>query len=243
MSDSADHDYVSRGGLKLAAALKAFGLSPAGWVCADLGSNVGGFVDCLLRAGATRVYAVDTGYGVLAYRLRRDPRVVVRERTNALHVTLPEPADLVTIDVAWTSQEHILPAAVRMLWREEAERREASEERREETEDRRQGTGGGRPETGEGREETGGGSGEWPRRGHIVTLIKPHYEARAASLRGGVLPPHDARVAFEAVCDRIRGLGLAVVQTLESPIRGRKGNVEYLALLSPSDHLPALRNP
>ena len=117
MPGSDDHAYVSRGGLKLAAALEAFGVSPAGWVCADLGSNVGGFVDCLLRHGAERVYALDTGYGVLAYRLRRDPRVVVRERTNALHAVLPEPVDLVTIDVGWTPQEYILPAAVRMLHR------------------------------------------------------------------------------------------------------------------------------
>ena len=106
---------MSRGGIKLAAALDAFGVSPAGWVCADLGSNVGGFVDCLLRRGAQRVYAIDTGYGVLAYTLRTHPRVVVMERTNAIHVTLPEPVELVTIDVGWTRQHRILPNAIRML--------------------------------------------------------------------------------------------------------------------------------
>jgi len=109
------HAFVSRGGLKLAAALDAFGLDPTGWVCADLGSNVGGFVDCLLQRGAARVYAIDTGYGTLAYKLRTDSRVVVMERTNAMHVMLPEPADLVTVDVAWTPQHHILPSALRML--------------------------------------------------------------------------------------------------------------------------------
>jgi len=107
--------YVSRGGQKLAAALESFGVNPEGMVCADLGSNVGGFVDCLLRRGAVRVYAVDTGYGTLAYKLRRDGRVVVLERTNAMHVRLPEAVELVTIDVGWTRQRHILPAAVGLL--------------------------------------------------------------------------------------------------------------------------------
>jgi 23S rRNA (cytidine1920-2'-O)/16S rRNA (cytidine1409-2'-O)-methyltransferase len=114
---TSDHptEYVTRGGFKLAAALDAFGINPAGWVCADLGSNVGGFVDCLLRRGAARVYAIDTGYGVLAYKLRRDSRVVVMERTNAMHLALPESVDLVTVDVAWTPQHHILPNALRQL--------------------------------------------------------------------------------------------------------------------------------
>jgi len=107
--------YVSRGGLKLAAALEAFGLSPAGWTCADLGCNVGGFTDCLLQQGAARVHAVDTGYGTLAWSLRKDPRVIVHERTNALHADPPEPVDLVVIDVAWTPQRLILPPARRWL--------------------------------------------------------------------------------------------------------------------------------
>jgi len=112
---SQDHGYVSRAGLKLEAALRHFCIDPAGWVCADLGSNVGGFVDCLLRQGAAKVYAVDTAYGELAWKLRRDPRVVVRERTNALHVQLPEPVDLVTVDVGWTRQHLILPQARTLL--------------------------------------------------------------------------------------------------------------------------------
>jgi len=107
--------YVSRGGTKLAFALHRFQLDPAGWVCADLGCNVGGFTDCLLQRGAGRVYAVDTGYGTLAWKLRKDPRVVVMERTNALHVELPEPVDLVTIDAGWTRQHVILPAARKLL--------------------------------------------------------------------------------------------------------------------------------
>lgn len=114
MSDSGQR-YVSRAGAKLAAALQAFALDVAGWTCCDFGSHVGGFVDCLLQAGAARIHAVDPGYGVLDYQLRNDPRVRVHERTNALRFLPPEPCDLVTIDVGWTPQRLILPAAARCL--------------------------------------------------------------------------------------------------------------------------------
>lgn len=107
--------FVSRAGLKLDAALRAFGFDVRGLTVADFGSHTGGFVDCLLRHGAARVYAVDPGYGILDFSLRRDPRVVVMERKNALHAACPEPCDLVTIDVGWTPQRLILPAARRWL--------------------------------------------------------------------------------------------------------------------------------
>jgi 23S rRNA (cytidine1920-2'-O)/16S rRNA (cytidine1409-2'-O)-methyltransferase len=107
--------YVTRGGDKLEFALRAFGIQVAGATAADLGSHQGGFVDCLLQHGAGRVYSVDTSYGTLAWTLRQDPRVVVMERTNALHVELPEAVDLVTIDVAWTRQELILPHALELV--------------------------------------------------------------------------------------------------------------------------------
>ena len=107
--------FVSRAGVKLEHALESFGVDVAAMVCADLGSNAGGFVDCLLQRGAARVYAVEKGYGVLDYKLRKDPRVVVMERTNAMHVTLPEPAAMVSIDVSWTRQRHILPSARRLV--------------------------------------------------------------------------------------------------------------------------------
>jgi 23S rRNA (cytidine1920-2'-O)/16S rRNA (cytidine1409-2'-O)-methyltransferase len=107
--------FASRAGVKLDHALGVFGIDVTGLVCADLGSNVGGFVDCLLKRGAGKVYAVEKGYGVLEWRLRKDPRVVVMERTNAMHVELPERVGLVTIDVAWTRQRNILPAARRIL--------------------------------------------------------------------------------------------------------------------------------
>ena len=107
--------FVSRAGLKLDHALTAFSIDAAGMTCADLGCNVGGFVDCLLSRGAAKVYAIDTGYGALAWKLRKDPRVIVMERTNAMHAQLPERVDLVTIDVAWTRQRRILPAARGLL--------------------------------------------------------------------------------------------------------------------------------
>lgn len=113
--------FVSRGGLKLHAALEAFHIHPIGWTCADLGCSTGGFTDCLLQAGAGRVYAVDTGYGVLDWKLRNDPRVVVMERCNALHTVPPDElcsgglARLVVIDLGWTRQEHALKAACRWL--------------------------------------------------------------------------------------------------------------------------------
>jgi 23S rRNA (cytidine1920-2'-O)/16S rRNA (cytidine1409-2'-O)-methyltransferase len=116
VADRADDTlYVTRAGRKLHHALAEFGVSPAGLVCADLGSHEGGFVDCLLQHGAAKVYSVDTSYGTLAWKLRKDPRVVVMERTNAMHVTLPEKVDLVTIDVGWTPQRRILPRTLSLL--------------------------------------------------------------------------------------------------------------------------------
>ena len=115
MSHRNDGGFVSRGGTKLAHALDHFEIDPTGWVCADLGSNVGGFVDCLLRRKARRVYAIDTAYGVLEWSIRRDDRVVVMERTNALDVVLDEPVQLVTVDVAWTRQHLVLSRAIELL--------------------------------------------------------------------------------------------------------------------------------
>jgi 23S rRNA (cytidine1920-2'-O)/16S rRNA (cytidine1409-2'-O)-methyltransferase len=183
----ADRSYVSRAGHKLDAALAAFHIHPAGQTCADLGCNVGGFTHCLLQHGAQRVYAVDTGYGTLAYPLRTDPRVVVMERTNAMHVALPEPVDLVTIDVGWTRQHHILPNAKKLT------------------------------------QPTG----------HIITLIKPHYEAASKQLKAGLLDKTTAEQIVQETCDRIAATGLTLQQCIPSPLPGRKGNIEYLALLTP----------
>jgi 23S rRNA (cytidine1920-2'-O)/16S rRNA (cytidine1409-2'-O)-methyltransferase len=106
--------YVSRGGEKLEAALHTFGADVSGWIAADVGASTGGFTDCLLKHGAARVYAIDVGYGQLDYRLRTDARVVVMERTNARYLgALPEPVDLVVVDVSFISLTLILPSALK----------------------------------------------------------------------------------------------------------------------------------
>ena len=113
--------YVSRGGFKLEHALRHFGLDVTGLTAADLGASTGGFTDCLLQAGAARVFAVDVGQGQLAWKLRRDPRVVVMEKTNARHLTTRSfpppfaPVDVVVIDCSFISLRKILPAAIAIL--------------------------------------------------------------------------------------------------------------------------------
>ena len=176
--------FVSRAGQKLHHALTVFDLHVTGKICADLGCSTGGFTDCLLQHGAAKVYAVDTGYGVLDWKLRNDPRVVVMERTNAMHVRLPEKVDLVTIDVAWTRQRNILPAATLLL----------------------------------------------NEKGIIVSLIKPHYEAEPALLRGGILPIVEIPAVVEQVEAEARGMGLSLINRVDSPIKGSKGNSELLAI-------------
>ena len=107
--------YVSRGGLKLEAALDTFGVDPSGRTCADLGASTGGFTDCLLQRGASKVFAVDVGYGQLAWSLRTDDRVVVMERTNARHLeSLPDPVSLIVGDLSFISLSKILPAVQRL---------------------------------------------------------------------------------------------------------------------------------
>jgi 23S rRNA (cytidine1920-2'-O)/16S rRNA (cytidine1409-2'-O)-methyltransferase len=177
--------FVSRAGQKLDHALNVFSIDVADLTCADLGSNTGGFVDCLLQRGAAKVYAIDTGYGVLDWKLRKDSRVMVMERTNAIHVTLPEPVQLITIDVAWTRQRVILPHAHELLAPSRA----------------------------------------------VVTLIKPHYEADAKLLRGGVLPADQLEPVLVSVENDITGSGFRLLAMTQSPIRGGKGNVEFLAHL------------
>jgi 23S rRNA (cytidine1920-2'-O)/16S rRNA (cytidine1409-2'-O)-methyltransferase len=177
--------FVSRAGQKLDFAIARFGIDVTGKICADLGCSTGGFTDCLLQRGAIRVYAVDTGYGVLDWKLRKDPRVVVRERTNAMHVTLPEQVDLITIDVAWTKQKHILPSAASLL-------------------------------------KPGG---------IVLSLVKPHYEANAGLLKKGVLPVEQIGQIMRAVTADAAAAGFGVVDAVQSPVKGAKGNTEIVAWL------------
>ena len=113
-----DHPYVSRGALKLIKGLDSFAIDPAGTTALDIGASTGGFTDVLLRRGARRVYAIDVGYGQLAWSLRQDPRVVVLERQNARNIDLalvPEPCDLAVIDVSFISLTLVLPRVAELL--------------------------------------------------------------------------------------------------------------------------------
>ena len=109
-----DIGYVSRGGLKLERAMQVFPVSPSEKVCMDIGASTGGFTDCMLQNGAKKVYAVDVGYGQLAWKLRCDERVKNMERTNIRHVTpemLEEPVEFFSVDVSFISLKHIFPVA------------------------------------------------------------------------------------------------------------------------------------
>ena len=113
-----DFPFVSRGGLKLEKALESFQIALPNAVCLDIGASTGGFTDCLLQHGAQRVYAVDVGYGQLAWKLRQDPRVIPIERTNARHIDdrlIPEKIDLVTVDVSFISLRLIVPAVLPLM--------------------------------------------------------------------------------------------------------------------------------
>lgn len=115
---SSSMPYVSRGGLKLQAALEQFRIDVSGCVCLDVGASTGGFTDCLLQYGAARVYAVDVGYGQMAWRLRQDPRVILIERTNIRRMDpsfIPEPIDMAVIDVSFISLEKVVPTILRFL--------------------------------------------------------------------------------------------------------------------------------
>ncbi len=181
------HPYVSRGGVKLAAALDGFAIDPSGRTCLDVGASTGGFTDCLLQRGASRVYAVDVGYGQLDAGLREDPRVVVREKVNARSLSdadVPERISLAVVDVSFISLRLILPAVVPLV-------------------------------------EKGG---------EIVVLVKPQFEAgRAEVPRGGVVRSDETRrrVVGE-IAEAGRELGLEVRGVLPSPIRGARGNAEFL---------------
>ncbi len=113
-----DIPYVSRGGLKLEKALRTLGIDITGFVCLDVGVSTGGFTDCLLQHGASRVFAVDVGYGQLAWKLRQDPRVNIIERTNIRHMpveALPQSVDLITIDVSFISLKIVVPAVIKFM--------------------------------------------------------------------------------------------------------------------------------
>ena len=182
-----DIPYVSRGGLKLAKGLDAFGVDPRGRVAVDVGASTGGFTDCLLQRGAAKVYAVDVGYGQLAWKLREDPRVVNLERTNIRELTpdrLPERPDLAVIDASFISLDKVLPSTLGLL----------------------------APEA------------------EIIALIKPQFEVGKGEVgKGGVVrDPQKHAAVVERVRELGESLGCAVLEVVESPILGPKGNREFL---------------
>jgi 23S rRNA (cytidine1920-2'-O)/16S rRNA (cytidine1409-2'-O)-methyltransferase len=183
--------YVSRGGHKLAAALDAFEIDPGGIVCLDVGASTGGFTDVLLQRGASRVYALDVGRGQLAEPLRRDPRVVSMEQTNArllTATTLPEPIGLATIDVSFISLALVLGPVASTL----------------------------------------------DRRGQIVALVKPQFEAgRGRTDRGVVRDPAIHREVLEQTVERAQASGLGSRAVIASPLTGPEGNREFLIHLAP----------
>ncbi len=181
--------FVSRGGEKLAAALDAYSMAPQGMICLDVGCSTGGFTDCLLQRGAARVYAVDVGYGQFDWRLRKDPRVVLIERTNIRYMSpsaVPEPVDLAVIDVSFISLTKVLPPIIPFL--------------------------------------------RSPAR--VVALIKPQFEVGKGQVgRGGVVRDDTQRAeAAQRVVRFAEEIGLRAVGTVASPIKGKKGNQEILAI-------------
>ncbi|MBH0202166.1 MAG: TlyA family RNA methyltransferase [Nitrospira sp.] len=181
--------FVSRGGEKLVAALDSGSIDPHGLICLDVGCSTGGFTDCLLQRGAARVYAVDVGYGQFDWRLRQDPRVVLIERTNIRHMppsAVPEPVDLVVIDVSFISLTKVLPPIMPFL--------------------------------------------RAPAR--VIALIKPQFEVGKGQVgRGGVVRDDEQRAeVVRRVVQFAADKGLKAMSTIDSPIKGKKGNQEILAI-------------
>lgn len=211
--------YVSRGGYKLQGALDAFGQDVSGMRCVDIGSSTGGFTDCLLQAGAASVACVDVNYGQLAMKLRQDERVTAFERTNiklADPTELGAPFDLVVIDVSFIGLAQLAPVFARLS---------------------RAGEGGGAGCPGSGdcarsadqRESDGNRARGASSATVFIGLVKPQFESAHEETDRGVV--RDEAVRLRTV-DEVRGaleaVGFEVTGVVESPIKGPKGNVEYL---------------
>jgi 23S rRNA (cytidine1920-2'-O)/16S rRNA (cytidine1409-2'-O)-methyltransferase len=180
--------YVGRGGVKLEAALERFKVRVKGKTCLDVGSSTGGFTDCLLQRGAARVYAIDVGRGQIDWKLRNDPRVVVREGINARHLSsadIGEKVEICVADVSFISLTLILPAVFALL----------------------------------------------PSAADMIVLIKPQFELSPGKVgRGGIVRDTSLHLeAIEKIRRFIEGQMKHWLGVMESPLRGRQGNVEFLA--------------
>jgi 23S rRNA (cytidine1920-2'-O)/16S rRNA (cytidine1409-2'-O)-methyltransferase len=207
-----DLRYVSRGGLKLEKALAHWHINLDNKVCLDVGASTGGFSDCMLQNGATKVIAVDTGYGQMDFRLRNDPRIRLREKTNAryLHADdIGEPVDFIAMDVSFISASQVLPAVIQAAWSRSTVHST------------------GHPERSEGPTSSGEqqGSGR-----EIVVLVKPQFEAgREAVGKGGIVRDEATqRAAVVKVETALKDLGCVCTEWIESPILGGEGNREFL---------------
>ncbi len=209
--------FVSRGGEKLLAALEAFPVNVAGVTAVDVGASTGGFTDCLLQHGAAKVYAIDVGKGILHWKLRNDPRVIVMEETNARYVeSIPEPVQLVVCDASFISLKILLPGMKNWFLPSSPTLPPPGE--------------GSLPPSPTGRGVGGEGNGD----GNIITLIKPQFEAgRKLTAKGeGVI--RDPAVHRQVLLDVLafaQKLGLGVRGLVRSPLLGPKGNTEFLAWL------------
>lgn len=183
--------YVSRGGLKLEAALDHFGVDPASRSCIDVGASTGGFTDCLLQRNAAHVHSVDVGYGQLAWKVRNDPRVTVFERTNFRTVSddfFDEMFDLAVVDVSFISLDLILPSLKRFL-------KDGAE---------------------------------------ALVLVKPQFEAGPEKVgKGGIVRDESVRQeTLAGVLKKAAETGFSVSGTMECPVHGADGNIEYFAYLT-----------
>jgi 23S rRNA (cytidine1920-2'-O)/16S rRNA (cytidine1409-2'-O)-methyltransferase len=202
--------FVSRGGDKLEAALNEFGLDVTGLTCADVGASTGGFTDCLLQRGAEKVYAIDVGKGILHWKLRTDPRVVVMEQTNARYVeSLPEPVDFVTIDASFISLKILLPVVKKWIYPSPRLRHPSLLR--------------GAPS----RDDKGTGV-----RGDLVALIKPQFEAGRKDVSRGDGVIRDPEIHKQVLIDVLsfaQQEGFGIQGLIKSPLLGPKGNAEFLA--------------
>ncbi|MGB3366087.1 MAG: TlyA family RNA methyltransferase [Acidaminobacteraceae bacterium] len=186
--------YVSRGGLKLEKAIENFGLNLDNAVCMDIGASTGGFTDCMLQNGATKVFSVDVGYGQLDWKLRNDERVVNMERTNIRYVTeeeIGESLDFASVDVSFISLSLVLPVARKLLKDD----------------------------------------------GEIIFLIKPQFEAgREKVKKNGVVRDKSVHIdVVNKVLNIAGNLGFSLKNLTYSPIKGPKGNIEFLAYCTLAD--------
>ena len=188
--------FVSRGGEKLEAALEAFPIDLSGLTCADVGASTGGFTDCMLQRGAAKVYSIDVGKGILHWKLRNHPRVVVMEKTNARYVeSLPEAVDFVTVDASFISLKILLPVVKGWFASPQA---------------------------------------EVELKGDAVALIKPQFEAGRKDVSRGdgvIREPEIHRQVLDDILTFAQKEGFGIRGLTRSPIRGPKGNVEFLVWL------------